>query len=173
MAIKKQQKKEIVSQYQEWLTQSQAAFITSYVGLNVKQLEELRRLTREKGGEFHVTKNTLMKIACKQAGFATSEGLFEESSAVGFAFEDPPAIAKVLTDYVKSAEALKIKGGFLGMHQLTADEVKALAALPPLAVLRAQLIGVIQAPASKLARLMAEPGRMMAAVVHAHATNEG
>lgn len=173
MAIKKQQKQALVAQYQEWLTKSQAAFVAEYVGLNVKNLEELRRLAREKGGELHVIKNTLMKIACKQAGFSFPESLLEGSSAMGFAFEDPPALAKVFTDYMKTAEALKIKGGFLGNNPISAEEAVALANLPPLSVLRAQLIGVIQAPASKLARLMAEPGRSVAAVVQAYATKEG
>jgi large subunit ribosomal protein L10 len=173
LAIKKQQKQEIVKQYQEWLTKSHAAFVAEYVGLNVKNLEELRRLAREKGGEFHVVKNTLMRIACKQAGFSYPESLLEGSSAIGFAFEDPPGLAKVLADYMKTAEALKVKGGFLGKNPITAEEAIALANLPSLPVLRAQLIGIIQAPASKLARLMAEPGRSVAAVCQAYATKEG
>jgi len=172
LAINKQQKEALVAQYQEWLTKSQAAFVAEYTGLNVKNLEELRRLAREKDGVFHVVKNTLMRIACEQAGFSFPETLLEGSSAVGFAFEDPPAMAKVLADYVKTADALKIKGGFLGKKVISAEEVVALANLPPLPVLRAQLIGVIQAPASKLARLMAEPGRSVAAVFQAYATKE-
>jgi large subunit ribosomal protein L10 len=91
---------------------------------------------------------------------------------MGFAFEDAPAFAKVFADFARSNDVFKIKGGFLGKQTITADGVKALADLPPLPMVRAQLIGTIQAPASKLARLLKEPGRQIAAVLQARASNE-
>lgn len=171
MAITKDRKEELVAQYQDWIKRSEGAFVAEYTGLTVKKLEELRRVVREKGGEFHIAKNTLVKLAVKEAGLSVPETLFEGSTAVGFAFEDIAGLAKVLNEFAKTAETLKIKGGFMGAHALTAEEVKALADLPPLPSMRARIIGLIQAPAGKLARLMAEPGRQMAAVIQAHSAS--
>jgi large subunit ribosomal protein L10 len=172
LAISKQHKNELVAQYQEWLQRSQAAFVAEYVGLNMKGMGELRRIAREKGGEFHVTKNTLILLACKEAGFPISEKIFEGSTAIGFAFDDVPGLAKALTDFAKTNDSLKLKGGFLGKKTISSEGVKALADLPPLPVVRAQLIGTIQAPASKLARLLKEPGRQIAGVLQAKADKE-
>ena len=170
MAITKERKNILVAQYQDWLKRSQAAFVVEYTGLSMKGMEELRRIAREKGGEFHVAKNTLMNLACHDAGFPSSETLFEGSTAIGFAFEDIPGLAKAMTDFAKTNDVFKIKGGFLGKDKITAEGVKSLANLPPLPVVRAQLIGTIQAPASKLARLFNEPGRQIAAVLQARSS---
>jgi large subunit ribosomal protein L10 len=78
-------------------------------------------------------------------------------------------MAKVLTDFARSAESLKIKGGYLGTRAISAKEVIALAEMPPLPVMRARLMGTILAPASQLARILAEPARQVAAVLQAHA----
>jgi len=172
LAISKERKNELIAQYQEWLKRSQAAFVAEYTGLTVKNLDDLRRTVREKGGAFHVAKNTLMRMACKDAGLSVPDTYFEGSTAIGFAFEDVPGLAKTLTEFSRTSEKLKVKGGFMGAHALSAGDVKALADLPPLPVVRAQLIGTLQAPASKLARLLAEPGRQVAAVLQAHATEE-
>jgi len=95
-------------------------------------------------------------------------GLLEKSTAVAFAFKDAAATTKALTDATVKMEAIKLKGGFLGKQALNAKQVKALAELPPLPVVRAQLLGVLQAPASKLVRTLAEPARSLAYVVRAH-----
>lgn len=171
MAITKDRKNELVAQYQDWLKRCEGAFVTEYTGLTVKKLEELRRSVREKGGEFHIAKNTLVKKACKEAGLTIPDTLFEGSTAVGFAFEDVPGFAKALSEFARTSDMLKVKGAFMGGQILNAADVKVLAELPPLAVLRARLIGTLQAPASKLARLMAEPGRQVAAVVQAHSAD--
>lgn len=168
MAITKERKRELVDQYINWVKSSQALIVTEYTGLPMKQMDELRSKMREAGGEYHVVKNTLGKIAFEETGLPLPEALFEGSTAIGFAFEDPPAAAKALTEFIRTTEFLKIKGGFLGERNLSADEVNALADLPPLPVLRAQLLGVLMAPASKLARTLAEPGRQIAAVVRAY-----
>ncbi len=170
MAITRERKEELAAQYQAMQVKAQAAFVTEYVGLTVKAIEDLRRMVREKGGEFHVAKNTLIKRVYKEQGYDVPESLFDGSTAVGFAYEDAPALAKVLSDFARTSDALKIKGGFLGKKTLGAQDIKALADLPPLPVVRSQLIGIIQAPASKIARTLAEPGRMVAAVVQAHAS---
>lgn len=171
MAITKEGKVEILDQYNDWLEKSGAVFLTEYTGLNMKEIDELRANIREAGGEFHVIKNTLGKMAFEKAGYSDND-FFVGSTAIGFAFEDAPGVAKVLSDFAKESDFVKIKGGYLGTDLMDAGQVKALAALPPLPVLRAQLLGVLQAPASKLVRTLAEPGRSLAAVIKARSEQE-
>jgi large subunit ribosomal protein L10 len=94
------------------------------------------------------------------------------STAIAFAFQDAPGMAKVITDYERTSEFVKVKGGYLGENLMNAGEVKALAELPPLPVMRAQLLGVLSAPASKLVRTLAEPARQVAAILKAYAEKD-
>lgn len=169
MAISKQRKEEILDQYKQWLNDSKAVILVEYTGATMKDMDAIRAKIRETGGEFHVVKNTLAKLAFESTGHSLPEGYFENSTAVGFAFTDAPAVAKALIDLGKNVQALKVKGGFLGTQTISADSVKALADLPPLPVLRSQILGVLQAPASKLVRTLAEPGRQVAFVIKAYA----
>jgi large subunit ribosomal protein L10 len=172
LAITKERKNELVSQYGEWMKQSKALVLTQYVGLTMKDIDNLRSKVRENGGEFHIIKNTLAKLAFEQAGYTVQAGQLEGSTAIVFAFTDAPAIAKTVMEFAKTSDFLKVKGGFLEKQALAPDGVKALAELPPLPVVRAQLLGTLLAPASKLVRTLAEPGRMIAAVIKAHAEPE-
>jgi large subunit ribosomal protein L10 len=172
LAITKEHKNELVTQYSEWVNRSKALVLTRYVGLTMKEIDTLRAKVRDHGGEFHIIKNTLARLAFEQAGLPVQEEQLEGSTAVIFAFSDAPATVKAVTEFVKTSEFLKIKGGYLEKQSLTADGVKALADLPPLPVLRAQLLGTLLAPAGKLVRTLAEPGRMVAAVIRAHAEPE-
>ncbi len=172
MAISKEGKQEIVAQYKGWLDASDAAVLTEYTGLSMKELDELRKNLREVGGEFHVVKNTLGKIAFSEAGYPVSDEHFQGSTAVGFAFEDAPGVAKTITDFAKSSDFVKVKAGYLGKQMVDAAAIKALADLPPLPVMRAMLMGTILAPASQLVRILAEPGRQVAAVVKAYSEQE-
>jgi large subunit ribosomal protein L10 len=172
LAITKERKNELITQYSEWVKQSKALVLTQYVGLTMKDIDSLRAKVRENGGEFHIIKNTLAKRAFEQAGYSVQQEQLEGSTAVVFAFADAPATVKTVTDFAKTSEFLKIKGGFLEKQALTPEGVKALAELPPLPIVRAQLLGTLLAPASKLVRILAEPGRMIAAVIKAHAEHE-
>jgi large subunit ribosomal protein L10 len=172
LAITKERKNEMVGQYAEWVKKSRALIITEYTGLPMKQMDDLRNKMRDAGGEFHVVKNTLGVLAFKEAGLPLPEDYFEGSTAIGFAFQDPPMLAKALTDFARTSDFVKIKGGYLGDVAISADQIKALADLPPLPVMRAMLLGTILAPASKLVRTLAEPGRQIAAVVKAFADKD-
>lgn len=167
MAITKERKSELVDQYSAWLTQSKALVVAQYAGMDMKELDALRTKVREAGGEFHVLKNTLAILSFQKAGLKVPEKAFEGSTAVAFAFTDAPALAKAMTEFARTSESLKIKAGYLEKQPLTTEGVKALADLPPLPVMRAQLLGTIMAPASQLVRLLAEPGRQIAAVIKA------
>ena len=172
MAISKQQKQDVLAQYSEWLQRSGAFVVAEYTGLNMKAMDDLRAKIREAGGEFHVVKNTLAKRALKDANFDYAEDHFTGSTAVAFAFQDAPAIAKAMTEFAKDSSFVKIKGGYLDKQMMSAEGVKALADLPPLPVMRATLLGTILAPASQLVRTLAEPGRQVAAVIKAYADRE-
>jgi large subunit ribosomal protein L10 len=172
LAITKERKNELIAQYSEWVKNSKALVLTQYVGLTMKDIDTLRSKVRENGGEFHIMKNTLAKLAFEQAGLTILPGQLEGSTAVVFAFSDAPATVKTVTEFVRTSDFLKIKGGYLEKQALTPEGVKALADLPPLPVVRSQLLGTLLTPASRLVRTLAEPGRMIAAVIKAHAEPE-
>lgn len=167
MAKSKAQKETMLNQYSEWVSKSQAVVLVEYTGLKMSNLDAIRTRIREAGGEFHIVKNTLAKLALEKAGYQVPADYAEKSTAIGFSFSDPAGFAKALTEATKGLEAVKIKGGFMGAVALKPAEVKALASLPPLPVMRAQLLGILQAPAVKLVRTLAEPGRQVAYVVRA------
>lgn len=169
MALTRAQKEQVLAQYAEWIEKSQAVVLVEYTGLKVKDLDVIRAKIRETGGEFHVLKNTLARKAFNAQGIKISDALLEKSTAVAFAFDDAAATTKALTLAAKGMEAVKVKGGFLEKQPLDAAQVKALADMPPLPIVRSQLLGVLQAPAGKLVRTIAEPARSLAAVFQAYA----
>lgn len=167
MAITKERKEAVLAQYKDWLKRSEAVILVEYTGVSMKTMDAIRAKVREAGGEFHVIKNTLARRAFADTGMTLPEEYLVKSTAVSFAFADPVATAKALTDATKGSEFVKVKGGFMSGQALNAAQVKALADLPPLPAVRAQLLGVLQAPAGKLVRTIAEPARGLAAVVRA------
>ena len=172
MAKSRELKEKIVAQYEKWLSKSQVLIVAQYSGMAVKDLDALRAKIREVGGEFHVVKNTLGSKVLKNAGVNVPDELMTGSTGVVFAFRDAPAVAKTVLDFAKTSESFKIKGGILERTSITADGVKALADMPPLPVMRARLLGTILAPASKIVRTLAEPGRQVAAVIKAYSEHD-
>lgn len=172
MAITKERKRELAGDYQNWLSRSRAVIVTEYIGLSMSDMDKLRNRIREAGGEFHVIKNTLAERAFEEAGYPVKSEYFVGSTAAGFAFEDAPGLAKAMTEFARTMEFLKIKGGYLDSKPVSAQEIQALAELPPLPVMRARLLGTLLAPAGRLARTLAEPGRALAAVIKAYADQE-
>ncbi len=168
MAITKQKKEVIIAQYADWLGRSRALVFTKYTGLTVSNLDQLRANVREAGGEFHIMKNTLAKIAFEKAGLEINEEDFQGDTAVGFAFQDSPGLAKSIVDFAEESDFVEIKMGYLNGKLVTSAEIVALAKVPPLPVVRGQLLGTLMAPASKLARVLAEPGRQIAGVLKAY-----
>lgn len=168
MAISRQKKDQVLAQYQAWFDRSQAVVLVEYTGVTVKQLDALRAKIRETGGEFHIVKNTLARKVFAEQNVQVPQEMLVNSTAMTFAFSDAAATAKALTEATKGLEAIKLKGGLLDKQVLSSEQVKALAALPPLPIVRSQLLGVLQAPAGKLVRTIAEPARSLAAVFQAY-----
>ena len=169
LAITKERKEEVLATYADWMKRSQAVILVEYTGAKMKDLDGIRAKVRESGGEFHILKNTLARRAFANSGMELPQDYLVKSTAVSFAFTDPASTAKALNEATKGKEFLKVKGGFMSGQSLNAAQVKALADMPPLPVVRAQLLGMLQAPAGKLVRTIAEPARGLAAVVKAFA----
>lgn len=170
MAFTKEEKTKMIAQYEDWLVRSQAVFMLEFTKMNMKEIDGMRAKAREAGSEMHVVKNTIFSLALDRVGAETKETL-EKTTLVGFAFNDAPSLAKIVNEAART-DIFKVKGGLLGKRAITVDEVKALADMPPLPVVRAQLLGVFLAPASKLVRTLAEPARGLAAVVKAYSERE-
>jgi len=168
LAISKQRKEEVQARYADWVERSEAVILVEYSGANMKSIDAIRAKIRETGGEFHIVKNTLARRVFAEKGLEIPADYLVKSTAISFAFKDPASTAKALTDATKGNEFVKVKGGLMGGKSLTAAQVKALSDMPPLPVMRATLLGVLQAPASKLVRTLAEPARGLAAVIKAH-----
>ena len=172
MAINKERKDYLVAQYIELLEQSEAIFLTEYTGMDVKQMQQIRGDVRKVDGAYHVTKNTLLLYALEQTGKPAPADQLSGQLATGFALKEAPTVAKALVDFAKSQETFTIRGGILGDEWLTAEQVEALAKLPTLDELRAQLIGLIQAPARNIAATLASGVRQVVNVLDAYAKQE-
>lgn len=154
MAISREKKEHIVAEYAELIGKSQAMIIAHYGGLKMPELDKVRSQMRSAQAEFHVTKNTLMKRALKDAGYDVPAEWLTGMTAMSFCFKDPAAVAKALSELTKEFEKLEVVGGVLSGKAITKDEVEALASLPSLDTLRAQIIGAISAPASNLVSVL-------------------
>jgi len=166
LAFTKEEKKELVATYEKWLKDSKATYVLSYQNMAMKDIDALRADARESGGEFHVVKNTLMNLAVKNCGLEDA-GFFDQASLVAFAFSDAASIAKVI-DKASASEQYTIKGGYMDGVPLNADSVMMLAKLPAMPQMRAQLLALIQTPATQLVRTLMEPARQVAAVIKAY-----
>lgn len=150
MALKKERKEELVAFYTDLINQSKAVIFTEYRGLSNRNLTDLRGKVREAGGMIHVAKLTLFKLALEATGNPIPEMLSGAPLAVGFCIEEIPAVAKALTEFSDSHELFVVRGGLTNGATMDAKQIKALADLPPFDVMRAQLLGLLDAPASNL-----------------------
>ncbi len=169
MAITRERKEELVAKYVELLKQSDAVFIAEYKGLTVKKLQDLRAEARKSGGVVYVTKNTLLLKALEEVGMATPTDQMKGQLATSFSMGgDAPSMAKVMLEYAKKEDLLTVKGGVLGKNALSAKQVEDLSKLPSLDQLRAQLMGVISAPARNVASVIAGGVRQVVNVLDAY-----
>ena len=173
MAITREKKEKLVEQYVEQLKSSEAIIITDYRSLTVPDLQELRAEIRKAEGSFSVIKNTLIRRALEESGFSIPEELLKGPVGVGFCSNNIPGVAKAITNFAKDHEALVVKGGLMGGNRIIDETaIKNLASLPPIEVLRAQILGLINAPASQLVGVVVGGVRQVVNVVNAYATKE-
>ena len=166
------QKAEAIETLKGVFGDSGAVVVTHYMGLTVAEMTDLRGRLRNEGASFKVVKNTLAQKALAGVAGEAGDALFK--GPVGIAFgPDPVSAAKVVTQYAKDNDKFKVVGGILDQTTvLDQKAVSALATLPSLDQIRAQLIGLIQAPATKIARTISEPGAQLARVIGAYAAKE-
>lgn len=165
------QKAEAVSSLAKTLTETSVVVVTRNHGLTVAQASELRNKMRAAGASFKVTKNRLARIALEGTPYQPIGDLL--TGPIGLATStDPVAAAKIAVEFAKGNDKFEIVGGAIGGTVLDVNGVKALAELPSLDELRARLVGVINAPATKLAQLATAPAAKLARVFGAYATKD-
>ena len=172
MAISRAKKEQILQTYTEQLHDSEAIIVTTYAGLKVKEIEQLRKKIREADGSFAVVKNSLAQRALTEAGFPVAEDLLTGPIGIGFCLHNVAGVAKAITDFSRQNELLQVKGGLMGSQLIDETAVKSLASLPPLDVLRAQLLGLINTPATQLAGVVAGGVRQLVNLFNAYAEKE-
>jgi len=161
------EKKFISAEYVNRLSQSPFFIVVDYRGLSVGQFTELRKRLSKANAELHVVKNTLFRVAAKEAGLADLSGSLAGQLAVVTGKKDVAAAAKVLKTYQAEFEKPKLQFGYVGSKALKAEELRALADLPPLEQLQGKILGLLQAPATKLVALINTPGSQLARVIKA------
>jgi large subunit ribosomal protein L10 len=154
-------KKELVSTLNEAWKDTGVIVVAHYAGMTVAQMTEYRKRVKEAGGSVKVAKNRLAKLALKDTDVSGISDLLKGQTCVAYS-DDPIAAARISVKYAKENEKLIILGGSMGKTRLDSAGVKALADLPSLDELRSKVIGLILAPATKVARLVKEPGAKVA-----------
>ena len=165
------EKADLVAELKQVLTETSVVVITRNLGLTVAQSTDLRLRMRDAGAQFKVTKNRLALIALDGTRYQPIGELLKGPTALATS-SDPVAAAKVAVDFAKTNDKLEILGGAMGDTVLDVNGIRALAELPSLDELRARIVGLVQAPASKIARTINEPGAMLARVFGAYAAAE-
>lgn len=168
----REQKHKLVETLQQDLASTVCVVVTHQTGLNVDEATQLRRQVRNAGASFRVTKNRLVRRALTGTPFESLGALFTGPTAIAFS-HDPVAAAKVVVEYANRNDKLTIIGGGLAGRQMDAAEVRELAALPSLDGLRGKLIGLLQAPAARLATVLQAPAGQVARVFAAYAEKQG
>ena len=165
-------KSQLVGTLGEVLKSTKVVVVAHYSGLTVPQMQALRRQMKQAGASVKVAKNSLTKLALAGSDVAAIAPLLKGPTLIAFSV-DPIAAPKVAVDFAKANERFIILGGAMGKTALDSNGVKALAALPSLDELRAKIVGLIQAPATKLAQVVTAPAAKVARVVHAYAAKSG
>lgn len=162
-------KRALIDQLHTVFNDTGVVVVAHNTGLVASQSAELRRKVKEAGGSVKVAKNKLVQLALKDSGTADISGLMKGPTMLAYS-KDPIAAARAAVAYAKGNEKFVILGGAMGKTLLDAKDVKALAELPSLDELRAKLIGLLNAPATKIARTVKEPGAKLARVIQAKAS---
>ena len=162
-------KSELVASLGQVFKSTEVVVVAHYSGLTVSQMQTLRRQMKQAGASVKVAKNRLAKIALEGSDVASIAPLLNGPTLIAFSV-DPVAAPKVAVDFAKAHERFVILGGAMGKTALDTNGVRALAALPSLDELRAKLVGLIQAPATKIAQVVTAPAAKVARVVQAYAS---
>jgi len=166
------EKQNLTKEYLARLNASPFFIVVNYKGLKVGQLTELRKRLNKAGAEIHVVKNSVFRIAAKEAGVGDLNGTLGGQLAVVTGQRDISTAAKVVKTFGAELDRLKVHFGYLNNQRLEPPEIMMLADLPSMEVLRAKLLGLFSAPASTLVRLLNTPASQMARVLQARADKQ-
>lgn len=169
LAVDKAAKKEAVASLNGLFKTTGVAVVAHYSGLTVAQMQKLRSQMKQAGASVKVSKNRLAKIALEGTDVAAIGSLLKGPTVIATS-DDPVAAPKIAVEFAKANDKFVILGGSMGTTALNVDGVKALASLPSLDELRGKLVGLVQAPATKIAQLSTAPASKLARVVQAYAT---
>lgn len=165
------QKAESVATLSATFNEVGVVVVTRNLGMSVAQSTALRTKVREAGASYKVAKNRLAKLAIQDTDYAGIDEMFSGPTAIATSV-DPVAAAKAVVDFAKTTDKIEIVGGAMGTHVLNAEGIKALASMPSLDEMRGTLIGLIQAPATKIAQLTVAPASKLARVFNAYAEKD-
>jgi len=161
------EKQNITAEYKTRLNSSPFFIVVEYRGLRVGPMTELRKRLAKAGAELHVVKNSIFRIAAKEAGVGELNGALTGQLAVITGQKDVSSAAKVIKTFAAEFDKPKLKFGYLNNKRLEANDLKTLADLPSLDVLRGRLLGVLNAPATKLVQLLNTPATQFVRVLQA------
>jgi large subunit ribosomal protein L10 len=157
--VRKEEKERVVAELTERLRTTETLLVADYRGLTMPQIDELRSKLIEHGARFAVVKNTLTRRAAELAGADALLALLDGPTAIAFLESngDPVAVAKALVDAARDTRVLEVRGGILEGRPVEAGEIESLAKLPPVDVLRGQVLGAVAAPLMTIVGLFAAP----------------
>ena len=164
--MNREAKKIYVEEMKKNFSSNESVMIAQYQGLNVTELDELRKELRDKDILFKITKNRITKIAIKDTPVKDLEKFFTGPTAAAIS-SDPITTAKILTKFAKSHDKLKIVAGFMDGKVLDREEVAIIATLPSLEEARAKIVGILASPAQKLVSILLAPGSKIANLARA------
>ena len=171
--MRKEQKTALVAEIAEGLGRASIAIVSDSRGMTAGEATEVRRKLRAVRGELRVAKNTLIRRAIKNTAYSELDSKLGGPVGLILSFADPVELAKTVTGMRELGEKFKVRGGVLEGKALSAEEIEALASLPPREVVLAQLLGLLMAPATRLVRLLNEPGSALARAVDAIGKKNG
>ena len=161
------QKAQTIDELSNQLSRASLVIVTDYRGLKVADLQTLRGNLRPTGGEIHIAKNTLTRIAANNVGVSGLDPMLEGPSALVFAFEDVVQTAKAVTDFVRTSRILSVKGGVMGDRAVSPADVEAIATLPSREELQARLLGMLVSPMARTLGVLSGPSRSMVYLLNA------
>ncbi len=173
--LSRTQKQEQIAEFKDKFSRATCVYLADYRGVDVESVNRLRRRIRTEGGgdyEYRVAKNSVFRRAAADTDVAGLGGHLEGPTAVAISFGDPVGLAKILADFADEHDVFEIKAGLLEGKPIAADEIRKLATLPSLDALRGKIVGLLVAPATKIARVVSEPGAQLARVLSARGRQE-
>ncbi len=169
--MNREQKREMVASLQDVFSNTGVVVVAHYSGLTVADMTDLRVKIKQEGGQVKVAKNRLAKLALQGKDQEGISDLFSGPTLIAYS-DDPVSAPKIAVEFAKKNEKLVILGGAMGAEIMDVNAIKTLASLPSLDELRGKMVGLLQAPATKIARVTAEPASLLARVTAAYGASE-